>query len=210
VAPRTDDIAGLFANQGLAPPLSQRAGNPALTATLKAPAGQAKIAVTTVILPKTVFIDQRHVSNPCTRVQFAADACPAKSVLGTAVAYSPLLEKPLEGPVYFRSNGGERRLPDLIADLHGQIHIELVGFIDSKKVGRETSLVRTRFASVPDARVSKFVLKLKGGARSLTQNSADLCKVQAKAEVKMTGQNGKTNDFEQKIAVPYEKAPGRR
>jgi hypothetical protein len=180
---------------------TKRAGNPALTATLKAPAGQANIANTTVILPKTVFIDQRHVSNPCTRVQYNAKACPAKSVLGTAVAYSPLLDKPLEGPVYFRSNGGERQLPDLVADLDGQIHVELVGFIDSKKAGKETSLVRTRFASVPDAPVSKFVLKLKGGARSLIQNSANLCKVQPKAEVKMTGQNGKTNDFEQKIAV---------
>jgi hypothetical protein len=185
---------------------TKRAGNPALTATLKAPAGQANIADTTVILPKTVFIDQRHVSNPCTMVQFNAKACPAKSVLGRAAAYSPLLDKPLEGPVYFRSNGGARKLPDIVADLNGQIHVVLVGFIDSKKVGKETSLVRTRFASVPDAPVSKFVLALKGGKRSLIQNSANLCKVRPKAEVKMTGQNGKTNDFMQKISVKCGKA----
>ncbi len=180
---------------------TKRAGNPALTATLKAPAGQANIASTTVILPKSAFIDQRHVNGPCTRVQFAADACPASSVLGTATAWSPLLDRPLEGPVYFRSNGGERQLPDIVADLDGQIHVVLVGFIDSKKAGGETSLVRTRFASVPDAPVSKFVLKLKGGKRGLIQNSADLCKAKPKAEVKMEGQNGKTDDFEQKIAV---------
>lgn len=180
---------------------TKRAGNPALTATLQAPPGQANIASTTVILPKTAFIDQRHVNSPCTMAQFNANACPAKSILGTAVAYSPLLDKPLEGPVYFRSNGGARKLPDIVADLNGQIHVILVGFIDSKKVGKETSLVRTRFASVPDAPVSKFVLKLKGGKRSLIQNSANICKVRPKAEVKMTGQNGKTNDFHQKIAV---------
>jgi hypothetical protein len=185
---------------------TKRAGNPALTATLKAPAGQANIADTTVILPKTVFIDQRHVSNPCTMVQFNANACPAKSVLGRAVATSPLLDKLLEGPVYFRSNGGARKLPDIVADLNGQIHVVLVGFIDSKKVGKETSLVRTRFASVPDAPVSQFVLSLKGGKRSLIQNSANLCKARPKAEVKMTGQNGKTNDFEQRIAVKCPKA----
>jgi hypothetical protein len=180
---------------------TKRAGNPALTATLKAPPGQANIAATTVILPKTVFIDQRHINGPCTRVQFNEGKCPASSVLGTAVAYSPLLDKPLEGPVYFRSNGGQRQLPDIVADLNGQIHVVLVGFIDSKKVGKETSLLRTRFASIPDAPVSKFVLRLKGGKRSLIQNSANLCKAQSKAEVEMTGQNGKTNDFEQKIAV---------
>ncbi len=185
---------------------TKRTGNPALTATLKAPAGQANIASTTVILPKSAFIDQRHVNGPCTRVQFNADACPASSVLGTATAWSPLLDRPLEGPVYFRSNGGERQLPDIVADLDGQIHVVLVGFIDSKKAGGETSLVRTRFASVPDAPVSKFVLRLKGGKRGLIQNSADLCKASPKAEVKMNGQNGKTEDFEQKIAVKCGKA----
>jgi len=179
----------------------KRAGNPALSATLNAPEGQANVASTTVILPKTVFIDQRHVTGPCTRVQFAADACPASSVLGTATAWSPLLDQPLSGLVYFRSNGGERQLPDIVADLNGQIHVVLVGFIDSKKVGKESSLVRTRFASVPDAPVSKFEIRLKGGKRSLIQNSANLCKVHPKAEVKMTGQNGKTNDFEQPIQI---------
>ncbi|HTT96252.1 MAG TPA: hypothetical protein VMF55_16390, partial [Solirubrobacterales bacterium] len=70
---------GSCASLGFSPKLqlamsgsTKRAGNPALSATLKAPAGQANIASTTVILPKTVFIDQRHVDNPCTRVQFAA------------------------------------------------------------------------------------------------------------------------------------------
>jgi len=189
---------------------TKRAGNPALTATLKAPKGQANIASTTVILPKTVFIDQRHVNGPCTRVQFNADACPASSILGTATAWSPLLDQPLTGPVYFRSNGGERQLPDLVADLDGQIHVVLVGFIDSKKAGKESSLVRTRFANVPDAPVSKFEIKLKGGKKSLIQNSANLCKVKPKAEVKMGGQNGKTNDFAQPIVVRCGKAKPRK
>lgn len=179
-----------------------RTGHPALTAVLTQPAGRnSNIASTTVVLPKAAFIDQAHVGNPCTRVQFAADACPAKSILGTAVAYTPLLDRPLEGPVYFRSNGGERELPDMVADLHGQIHVTLVGFIDSKKISKETSLVRTRFASVPDAPVSKFVLRLKGGKRGLVQNSQNLCKTRPKAEVKMVGQNGKPYNFKQKLAV---------
>jgi hypothetical protein len=180
---------------------TKRSGNPALTAVLKAPEGQANIAKTNVLLPSSVFIDNRHISNPCTRVQFAADACPAKSILGTAVAYTPLLEKPLEGPVYFRSNGGERNLPDLVADLNGQIHITLVGFIDSVKTGKESSRVRTRFQSVPDAPVSKFELKLYGGKKGLIQNSTNICKDLGKAIVQMTGQNGKPNNFETTIAT---------
>ena len=114
---------------------TKRSDNPALTATLNYPKGSnyANIASTTVLLPSSEFIDNAHINNPCTRVQFAANACPPSSVLGTATAYTPLLEKPLTGPVYFRSNGGERELPDMVVDLNGQIHVTLVGFIDSKE-----------------------------------------------------------------------------
>jgi hypothetical protein len=173
----------------------KRTGNPALTAVLKAPPGQANIAKTQVILPRSEFIDNSHVNNPCTRVQFNAGDCPAKSILGTATAYSPLLEKPLTGPVYFRSNGGERTLPDLVADLNGQIHVVLVGFIDSVKSGKEGSRVRTRFLSVPDAPVSKFVLSLKGGNKGLIENSVNLCRSPQQASVQTEGQNGKDHDF---------------
>jgi hypothetical protein len=48
--------------------------------------------------------------------------------------------------VYFRSNRGERELPDIVLDLHGPLHIEQVGFVDSRHGG-----LRTRFLSLPDA-----------------------------------------------------------
>jgi hypothetical protein len=179
-----------------------RSGNPALTATLKAPKGEANIATTAVILPKSQFIDNSHINNPCTRVQFNEGKCPPKSILGTATAFTPLLDKPLSGPVYFRSNGGERELPDLVADLNGQIHVVLVGFIDSvRKKGAEISRVRTRFQSVPDAPVSKFVLKLKGGKRGLLENSVNLCRHPQRATVQMQGQNGKPHDSTATIAT---------
>ncbi|HXF30127.1 MAG TPA: hypothetical protein VN522_01310, partial [Solirubrobacterales bacterium] len=179
-----------------------RAKNPALKAVLTAPAGQANIRKVQVILPKSVFIDNRHINGPCTRVEFAAGAgngteCPAKSILGKATAWSPLLEKPLTGKVYFRSNGGERKLPDLVVSLDGQIHVNLVGFIDSvRQKGSQISRTRNTFALVPDAPVSKFVLELQGGKKGLLQNSTNLCKSTNKATVKMDGQNGKVHDFE--------------
>jgi hypothetical protein len=176
---------------------TKRTGNPALTATLKAPKGQANIAKTTVLLPQTEFIDNAHINNPCTRVQFNAGVCPASSILGTATAYTPLLDKPLSGPVYFRANGGERDLPDIVADLGGQIHVTLVGFIDAVPIkGTEGARVRTRFLNVPDAPVSKFVIKLKGGKKGLIENSVDLCKGAGRATVQMSGQNGKPNNFD--------------
>jgi hypothetical protein len=170
---------------------THRSAHPALKATLTLPPGGANIGKTTVLLPETEFIDNAHISNPCTRVQFDAGACPKSSILGTATAYTPLLDQPLTGPVYFRSNGGARELPDLVADLNGPIHVTLVGFIDSVKTGPETARVRTRFANVPDAPVSKFVLNMKGGDKGLIVNNTELCKAKPRAKVQMTGQNGK-------------------
>jgi hypothetical protein len=179
-----------------------RAKHPALRATLTQPPGQANIGRAAVTLPPSLFIDPRHVGNPCTRVQFAANDCPARSILGHARAFTPLLDRPLEGPVIFRSNGGERKLPDLVADLNGQIHIVLVGYIDSvRKRGSEVSRVRTTFAQVPDAPVSKFVLDLSGGDKGLLQNSANLCRPGDPARITFSGQNGAHRVTDEKVAV---------
>ncbi|HWP33606.1 MAG TPA: hypothetical protein VNL97_07645, partial [Solirubrobacterales bacterium] len=129
-----------------------RGGNPALSTTLVPNTGDANFRSARVLLPKAEFIDNDHLGGPCTRVQFAANACPASSVLGTAKAESPLLDSPLEGPVYMRSNP-ERELPDVVADLHGQFHVVLAGHTDQAK-GR----IRSTFEGLPDVPVSGFSL----------------------------------------------------
>lgn len=176
---------------------TQRGKNPSLRAVLTQPKGQANISRVAVVLPRSQFIDNRHINNPCTRVQFNAGAgngeqCPPKSRLGWARAFTPLLDKPLEGPVYFRSNGGERTLPDLVAALQGQFDVNVIGYIDSVgSKNSEVSRLRSTFATVPDAPVTKFVLDLKGGKVGLLQNAANLCKVDNRALIKMVGQNGR-------------------
>jgi hypothetical protein len=182
---------------------TRRTNHPAFKATLTRAAGQANFGKVSVTLPSTQFIDQNHVGNPCTRPRFAEEKCPPISELGTVTAYTPLLDKPLTGKVYFRANGGERPLPDVVADLHGQVHFVLVGFVDSlHKKGSEQSRVRTTFAQNPDAPVSKVVISLFGGKRGVLVNSQNLCKtkVPQSAIVKMAGQNGRSHDSEPKIA----------
>lgn len=180
---------------------TRRAGLPALTAVVTPRAGDANIGRAVVTLPKSEFLEQGHIGNSCTRVQFNSGAgngagCPANSVLGHAVAITPLLSEPLEGPVFLRSNGGERRLPDLVAALHStDIDIDLVGFIDSlHKKGSDVSQIRTTFASVPDQPVTKFTLRMFGGKRGLLVNSTNLCKGTHRAISEFTGQNGKRYD----------------
>ena len=164
---------------------TKRTGNPGVSAVLTQKPGQANTAAAVVLLPKSQFIDNSHINNPCTRVQFNAEACPKGSILGTAEARTPLLDRPLKGKVYFRSNGGERELPDMVVDLRGPIRITLVGFIDSVN-GR----VRTRFLSAPDGPVSRFAIKLFAGKRSLIENSENLCKTSRRATIRLKGHNG--------------------
>lgn len=169
-----------------------RGAHPALDATLRMPKHGANIGRAVVALPRSEFLDQGHINTVCTRVQFAAEECPAGAVYGHARAVTPLLDAPLEGPVYLRSSNHE--LPDLVADLRGQIHVVLDGRIDSINGG-----IRTTFARVPDAPVSKFKLKMKGGAKGLLVNSTNLCKQVNRASAKLTGQNGKIHDLRPRL-----------
>lgn len=183
------------ASLGFSPKLSlklkggtRRAAHPSLRAVLTTKPGQANIGRVSVALPHSEFLDQAHIGTVCTRVQFAADACPAASIYGKARAVTPLLDQPLEGPVYLRSSS--HPLPDLVVDLKGQIEIVLAGRIDSVKGG-----IRTTFSAVPDAPVSKFVLQMKGGKKGLLINSRNLCNGRNLANVKMDGQNGRAHDI---------------
>ena len=181
---------------------TNRGAHPALRALLRFPAlcgkkghrrpcpPSANIRRAVVALPHTEFLDQGHIRTICTRVQFAAGAgegsqCPKGSVYGYAKAYSPLLDKPLSGPVFLRSSN--HNLPDLVASLNGQIHVELAGRIDTDKHNG----IRTTFAVVPDAPVSAFVLYMKGGHKGLLQNSTNVCASKPRARARFVGQNGK-------------------
>lgn len=182
---------------------TKRADNPRLRAVLRPKEGEANIARTTVALPHSIFLDQAHIRTICTRVQFAADQCPAGSIYGFAVAETPLLDEPLMGPVYLRSS--DNPLPDLVVALRGQVDVDLVGRIDSVRGG-----IRTSFDFVPDAPVSKFVLRMKGGKEGLLVNSTDLCGAKHRATVKMDGQNGRAHDFKPLLRSDCGKAKNRR
>ncbi|HEY5977953.1 MAG TPA: hypothetical protein VIT85_08860 [Solirubrobacterales bacterium] len=180
---------------------TKQAGNPALTATLTAKPGEANISRAKVTLPPTELVDNAHIRNICTRVQFnegntPGEKCPPGTILGFAKANTSLLDKPLEGPIYLRSTG-RAGLPDVVAALNGQIDIVLVGHIDS--VQRR---LRTTFESVPDAPVTKVVLKFYGGERGLIENSPRLCAHAQHFTAAITGQNGKTLNRRPVLSTP--------
>jgi hypothetical protein len=175
---------------------TRRSKNPALIATLTMKPGEANIANAAVKLPRSSFLDQSHIRTICTRVQFAADACPKGSIYGRAAATSPLLDYPLTGNVYLRSSNNP--LPDLVADLRGPayqpIRIEVSGRTDSVKAS-----LRNTFDFVPDVPVSKFRLELFGGKRGLIVNSRDICSRAYFGTAKFKGQNGKKAELKPRM-----------
>lgn len=180
---------------------TKRAKNPGLRAELRSRGGDANLKGAVVNLPPSQFIDNAHISNPCTRAQFAAESCPAASRLGWARAFTPLLDSPLEGPVYFKTNGGARKLPDLVATLRGTFDYDLtIAVLESKK-----ERIRTKVLNAPDAPVSKFVLNMKPGKRSLLQNSEWLCKKKQKAYLNLGGQNGRRHKVNTKVRTSCDK-----
>jgi hypothetical protein len=180
---------------------TKRGAHPALTATLTYPKAGAysNIAKAQVALPHSEFLDTTHIKTICTRVQFAASACPKAAIYGTAKATTPLLDKPLEGPVYLRSSS--HPLPDLVADLNGQIHVVLAGRVDSIHGG-----TRNTFEAVPDAPVTKFTLSLPAGKKGLLQNSTDICRGSHRATADFTAHNGKTLRLKPQLQAKCPKA----
>jgi hypothetical protein len=188
---------------------TKRADYQRLTATVTYPEGPgyANISRAAVTLPHSEFLAQEHIRTVCTRVQFAAHACPAGSIYGHATAMTPLLDQPLTGPVYLRSS--DNKLPDLVAALRGPdaqpIEVELDGRTDSIHGG-----IRNTFDLVPDAPVSKFTLQLQGGKKSLIVNSRNLCAgPKQRATVRLNAQNGMQRNFRQVVENDCQKRGGK-
>jgi hypothetical protein len=164
---------------------SKRGDHPGLKAVLRTRPGDANIAGARVTLPRSAFLEQSHIRTICTRVQYAAEQCPKGSIYGHAKAITPLLDEPIEGPVFLRSSSN--KLPDLVIGLKGIVNVDISSRIDSFNGG-----IRNTFDVVPDAPVSEFTLTLQGGKKGLIVNSRDLCEGKtSRATIRFRAQNGR-------------------
>jgi hypothetical protein len=176
---------------------TKKGKNPGLEVTVAARAGDANLKTAAVTLPKQIVLDATHVGQFCTPEQLANNACPPETQKGSATATSPLLDDPLSGPVYLVANP-TTVLPDLVAVLDGQIHLEVHGTTKITSSGR----VKNTFLS-PDVPIGKFVLTLDGGSTGVLFNTTNLCAKKTKKKVKvnaaLTGQNGAKVNSKPKI-----------
>ncbi len=162
-----------------------RGGYPQLRATFAARGPQdSNLKRIEVEMPHAEFLAQNHIREVCSRVQFTSQHCPAGSVYGSAVAYTPLLDEPLRGNVYLRSSTG--KLPDLVADLYsGAVRIIVEGHIGPTKQGG----VDAFFDELPDQPIERFVMTLRGGKHGLLTNSVNICSAPPFASVSSIAQN---------------------
>ena len=170
---------------------SRRGAYPKLRATFTSRgARDSNLKRIEVEMPHSEFFAQNHIRTICPRRLFDAGNCPAGSVYGHAVAYTPLFDTPLRGNVYLRSSSS--KLPDLVADLRsGSIRIIVEGRVGPSKTGG----IRAFFDNLPDEPLDRFVMTLNGGKRGLLQNSADVCKAPPLANIKALGQNNRGATF---------------
>jgi hypothetical protein len=161
-------------------------------------AGQANLRRSVTSLPIALPSRLTTLQKACLEATFAANplGCSAESQVGTATAVTPTLSKPLSGPAYLVSHGGAA-FPDLDLVLEGNgVRIILVGNTDIKN-----GITTTTFASVPDAPVSSFTLKLPTGPHSALTANRNLCTNPLVMPTTLTGQNGKVVKQNTIIAV---------
>jgi hypothetical protein len=126
-------------------------------------AEEANIRKVDVQLPITLPSRLETLQQACTERQFDANPadCPQGSVVGTAVADTPLLAAPLEGPAILVARGME--WPDLEIILQGDgVIVELTGETRIKK-----GITYSNFETAPDAPFSSFKLDLPEGPHAV-------------------------------------------
>jgi hypothetical protein len=137
-----------------------------------ASAAEANIKKVDVSLPLALPSRLTTLQKACGEAQFASNpaGCPTGSDVGTAVAHTPILPVPLEGPAYLVSHGGAA-FPDLVIVLQGDgIVIDLTGNTQITK-----GVTYSRFETVPDAPISSFELRLPEGPYSALAANKNLC-----------------------------------
>ncbi len=191
------DCGGLRFKPRLALHLSgglARNGHPSMRAVLRTHSEEAGFASASFALPAGELLDTHHVRALCGR-RVAAERCPRSSRVGYARLWSPLLDRPLQGPIYLREPS--RGLPDLLADLRAdRIHILLHGHTAAPG-GR----LRFRFQGLPDVPLSRAVFTLAGGRRGIVVNSRALCAGTRRARVAVRAHNGKRRRLRPRVRL---------
>jgi len=167
--------------------------------------GESNVKSVAVTLPKGLPSRlQPTINHACLIDQFRSNflKCDPDSYVGTVQATTPVLNGSLSGPAYIVAIPHEKPIIALMLFGQGEnegINLELDGtIIVDEGDGRS----KVTFNTIPDVPLSSFDLNLPAGPHSaLDAPLQNLCDGDLIMGISMVGQNGKRQDWNQKVTV---------
>jgi len=152
--------------------------NPDLTTDVTQGINEANSRRVEAILPSTVQANNAALNHQCDPTLFPLDpsvpqSCPANTQVGTAVARTPLLSQPLQGPVYLIKNAG--LLPRVGLDLKGPLPARIIGNATPTADLRLDNVFGDIPPGLPDVPLSSFRLTFGGGPGGLIVATDAVC-----------------------------------
>jgi hypothetical protein len=141
-----------------------------LTTTISQTIEEAGLKEAKVILPHELSGNASILGVTCPDADFQAGNCPANTIVGSAVAASPLLSQALTGPVSLVTPPTPG-LPDLGIDLRGPLALKLKGKVALTADARN----QVTFSGLPDIPIAAFSLTFAGGPGGLNIPTRNLC-----------------------------------
>jgi hypothetical protein len=145
--------------------------NPGLRISAHLRPGNTGMRAMKMVLPRAFGFDIGGLRAICSRPDAARGSCPSNARVGTAVARTSLLSKPLKGGVYVvqPEDGG---LPDLGVSIAAMgVRMEIGGRTEN----RDGHLI-TKLVGLPDVPFSTFTLRMDGGKDGAFSLKPGLCK----------------------------------
>ncbi len=174
----------------------------ALTITDSAAADGLGTAISSAIVEMPAALRPRlsAIQNACLQTSagpLRPSACPPQSQIGTAVATTPMLARPLSGVIYLVTHGGTSR-PSLALLLNGDgINAELTGTLAVSPAGS----ISVAFRDLPDVPVSRLTLELPRGSHAILGATTDICTKPLKLSYQLTAQSDAQINATAHIAV---------
>jgi hypothetical protein len=140
-----------------------------LSTTIGQTIDEAGLLRAQVALPQAIGGGASALTNVCPASAFEAGSCPEASVVGDAVATSPLLAQSLSGPVAM-VEPPTPGLPELGVDLRGPLALKVRGALALTPSGNVVT-----FDGLPDIPISAFTLTFRGGPGGLISANRDIC-----------------------------------
>jgi len=152
--------------------------NPDLTTEITQGIDEANQKRVEAILPSTVQANNATLNHQCPAASFPLDpsipqGCSPSTQVGTAVARTPLLSQPLQGPVYLIQNPG--LLPKVGLDLKGPLPARILGNATPTADLRLDNVFGDNPPGLPDVPLTQFKLTFGGGKGGLIVATDAIC-----------------------------------